>query len=116
MTTLLLIRRLQENKNLAAIDDGARRARLLRFRRESDAEERIAALEDELGHLTLLCQALAELCLDKKIVGADALAGKMLELDALDGSVDGKLAPRTRRIKARKPAAVSKSAAKPGSR
>lgn len=103
MTMLLLIRRLQENKKLEAIDDGARRARLLRFRRESDAEERIAALEDELGHLTLVCQSLAELCLDKKLISAEALAGKMLELDQLDGVADGKLAPRKRRIKARKP-------------
>jgi hypothetical protein len=109
MTTLLLIRRLQDNKKLEAIENGARRARLLRFRRENDAEERIAALEDEIGHLTLLCQSLAELCLDKKLMSAEALAGKMLELDALDGATDGKLAPRTRRIKARK-------AAKPGAK
>ncbi len=109
-TTLILIRRLQNEKKLEAIDSGARRARLLRFRRESDKEQRIAALEDELGHLTLLCQSLAELCLDKKLIGAEALAGKMLELDALDGATDGKLAPRTRRIKARKPKIADKSA------
>jgi hypothetical protein len=100
-STLILIRKLQSEKKVEAIENGARRARLLRFRRESDNEQRLVALEDEVGHLTLLCQSLAELCLDKKVISAEALAGKMLELDQLDGVADGKLAPRKRRIKAR---------------
>lgn len=101
----VLVRRIKNKRKLEEIEDGLRRARLVRFKREKMIKRRIQVLEDELGHMTLLCQALAEVCLEARLISAEALAGKMLELDLTDGAADGKLAARKgRRVRAtRKP-------------
>lgn len=78
-------------------DDERRRGRAERAaRRRQEAEltamaQRVAELEQDLGEATLLLRALAELCVEKGLVAPADLSAKVAALDALDGTVDGRL-------------------------
>jgi hypothetical protein len=55
--------------------------------------DRIRALEDELGKVSLLAFALAQVCLDTGLVTLDELKDQLRKMDLSDGTEDGKLAP-----------------------
>ena len=60
-------------------------------RRRKDVDARIETLEDEVGELTLLCQALLEVLRESGHLDADRLQAAMQRIDAADGVVDGKV-------------------------
>lgn len=60
-------------------------------RLHASAEDRLAALEADLGRVALLARALAELCLQKNVVSREELVQLLLTADLADGKADGKL-------------------------
>lgn len=80
------------------IDDEERRRnrsqRAARRRHETELAvmaQRIDELEQDLGEATLLLRALADLCVEQGVVAPADLAAKAAALDALDGTVDGRM-------------------------
>ena len=69
-----------------------------RARRRANATQtqRLREMEAELGRVSLLAFALAELCLDKGVVSIEELDSRLKDLDATDGNADGRLAPGRR--------------------
>ncbi len=66
-------------------------------RKQAEAGERIQALEQQVGELTLLCRALLEVLADRELLEADALVEAMRAIDAEDGVVDGRVTPEEER-------------------
>ncbi|HVS18914.1 MAG TPA: hypothetical protein VMT18_09970 [Planctomycetota bacterium] len=62
-------------------------------RRVTSQEERIEALETQLGRVAMLARALAELGLDKGAFTREELERALLESDLADGQTDGVLDP-----------------------
>lgn len=62
-----------------------------RTRDIDDNRARIGELEQDLAEATLLLRTLADLCVQKGVLTADEVAAKAEELDALDGTIDGRI-------------------------
>ena len=58
------------------------------------ANERIEALEEDLGRAALVLRALMEACVKKGVVTPDELLLLMKQADLADGAADGKLDPK----------------------
>lgn len=71
-----------------------RAARQRSMRRSKEIKEqsaRIDELEQDLAETTLLLRALADLSVSKGLITADEISERALELDKLDGVVDGRM-------------------------
>ena len=75
-----------------------------------DMKERVRDLEDWLGEVTLLNQAMIRLLLTKKTIGREEMARAVHAVDVLDGVADGKVTRKPRKKAAKKRA--KKKAAK----
>lgn len=76
-----------------AIDDlrnASRSRRRNRIAERKTVEERFDAVADEIGELALFCHAAVELMLDKGLITHAELLEKMKQVDASDGTYDGK--------------------------
>lgn len=62
-------------------------------RRASALEDRIEQLEDELGEMRLFTRALLALLQENDTLDPARVREKILEIDASDGVVDGRLGP-----------------------
>jgi hypothetical protein len=83
----LAIRGLQETS------ERQRSAFTAQMRHRAKQSDRIRELEAELGRVSLLTFALADLCLDTGLVTLDELKARLQKLDLTDGVEDGKIAP-----------------------
>lgn len=63
------------------------------MRLRAKQSDRIRELEAELGRVSLLTFALADLCLETGLVTLDELKARLVKLDLSEGVADGKLAP-----------------------
>lgn len=61
-----------------------------------DLEKRVAQLEKNLGQAGLVIEALMELLEESRTLSRTAVAERTTEIDARDGSVDGKQTPPTK--------------------
>ena len=68
----------------------ARRAAM----RASDLEERLEQVESELGEMRLFTRALLSLLQENDTLDPERIREKILEIDASDGSVDGRFDPQ----------------------
>lgn len=57
--------------------------------------DRVNQLEDDLGRVLLLVQALAETCIAKGVLDRKEIAQMAKQVDLADGVADGKLDPQT---------------------
>lgn len=62
-------------------------------RRNRDTRERIEALEQEVGELTLVCTALLTMLEDSNLLDRKIFEQAMERIDAEDGAVDGQVTP-----------------------
>ncbi|NQT40389.1 MAG: hypothetical protein HQ581_23045 [Planctomycetes bacterium] len=65
--------------------------------------DRVNQLEDDLGRVLLLVQALAETCIAKGVLDRKEIAQMAKKVDLADGVADGKLDPQTVRPAQPKP-------------
>ncbi|MDG2224132.1 MAG: hypothetical protein P8L85_22310 [Rubripirellula sp.] len=63
------------------------------FKRMGGQQDRIDALEDQVGELALLCRSLLTLLRENGTVKPERLEEVMTRMDAADGVVDGKFTP-----------------------
>ncbi|MEE2937932.1 MAG: hypothetical protein VYA84_18240 [Planctomycetota bacterium] len=75
----------RQSKNRAAVD----------YRRIGDQQDRIDALEDQVGELALLCRSLLTLLREDGTVKPERLEEVMRRMDAADGVIDGKITPKS---------------------
>jgi len=61
--------------------------------RVSDMEQRIAQLERDVGQAGLVIEALLELLEESKTLNRQSVAERTTEIDARDGTVDGRQTP-----------------------
>ncbi|MGB0598811.1 MAG: hypothetical protein ACPGLY_19155 [Rubripirellula sp.] len=61
------------------------------YRRIGDQQDRIDALEDQVGELALLCRSLLTLLREDGTVKPERLEEVMTRMDAADGVIDGKI-------------------------
>jgi hypothetical protein len=61
--------------------------------RTRSLEQKVAQLEQDLGHAALTIEALLELLEQSGAVTREALAARIREVDARDGVADGRLTP-----------------------
>ena len=98
--------------DFAPVEDLRRSARMMSQRHQrsvQDLKERIGDLEDWLGEVTLLNQAMIRLLLEKETFSRDEMAVAIHAIDILDGVEDGKV---TRKKPAPKKAAGKRKKAK----
>jgi len=69
----------------------ARQQVMLRAKEIEQQSARIDELEQDLAETTLLLRALADLSVSKGLITADEISERALELDKLDGVVDGRM-------------------------
>jgi hypothetical protein len=73
--------------------------KLKRFRERTndpriELVDRVNQLEDDLGRMLLLIQALAESCIEKGVLSREEIAQMAENVDLVDGVADGKLDPQ----------------------
>lgn len=78
---------LYQQRRIGQAESSAREAKSQTLRMDS----RLAACEDKIDSLGLAAQAMWELLSEQRGEPLDALRKKMLEIDARDGKVDGKM-------------------------
>jgi hypothetical protein len=72
--------------------EGVRKQALDASAKAEQQDSRAGAVEDQVERLTLACQAMWELLSQHAGVTEDQLYAKVLEIDARDGSLDGRIA------------------------
>lgn len=62
-------------------------------------EKRVSELEDEVARMTIIMEGLLELFDEKELVSRVDLARKIGEIDARDGTIDGRITPENKEPK-----------------
>ncbi|MFN3190039.1 MAG: hypothetical protein ACE361_05905 [Aureliella sp.] len=78
---------LYQQRRIGEAESSAREARS----QAKQMESRVAACEDKIDSLALASQAMWELLAERDDTPLESLREKMLEIDARDGKVDGKM-------------------------
>jgi len=81
-------------KEFNELDEKLEFRRRLDREKQSNAQARITALENDLARVALLARALADLCIAKGVLTKEELKQQLLEADLADGRRDEKLQPK----------------------
>ena len=94
---------LAQRHDIEALGSKARRNQRKNRRHRSETRDRIEDLEDQVGELSLVCEALLRVLKDSGRLDPTQLQAALEQIDAEDGVIDGKVTREEDRPQVPKP-------------